>query len=85
MNSFSKELICDLNQLLCINVMLVCHVTQLSVNTLNDLYFRGKPIDALEKRYIQSMNTKVSPESKNPSVLRECIEFLSASWFNYLA
>lgn len=51
----------------------------------NNLCFRIELLDAVEKLYTQSMNTKVSPESKAPWVVIECIEFPSASQFNYLA
>lgn len=64
---------------------LVCNVTPLK--SFNDLCFQQEPklLDAVEKLYIQSMNTKVSLESTTPSVVIESIEFRSAFQFNYLA
>lgn len=62
-------------------IWLICNVT------FNNLCFRRelKLLDALKNLYIQSMDTQISPESKAPSVVIECIEFPSASQFNYLA
>lgn len=61
----------------------ICNVEPLKL--FNNKWARIELLDAAEKLYTQSMNTKVSPESKAPSVVIECIEFPSASQFNYLA
>lgn len=61
----------------------ICNVEPLKL--FNNKWARIELLDAAEKLYTQSMNTKVSPEFKAPSVVIECIEFPSASQFNYLA